>query len=123
MLLCAGDSSSAGIADGALINRSGMGFGPHQRSLAECRGVREVVLVAGREQAWLGVAAGAGQLRPLAVAQLPVPAPRRRRSWLTQLPSVPVMNPQIFRDLGDRLAGLPDQPDRAFPEVAVELPS
>src|SRR5436190_22773110 len=47
---------------------------------------------------------------------------------LPTVPGHPVLqrarvNPQVPGHLRDRLARLPDQPDRAFPEIPVELPA
>ena len=47
----------------------------------------------------------------------------RRLSAFTQFPRVPSFDAQVTGHLRDRLAGLPDQPDRALPEVRIELPA
>jgi hypothetical protein len=48
---------------------------------------------------------------------------RQRLSAFSQLPSVPALTPRPFGHLRDRPAGLPDQPDRALPEIGIELPA
>jgi hypothetical protein len=32
------------------------------------------------------------------------------------------IDPEVSRDLGDRLAGIPDDADRTLPELRIELP-
>src|SRR6266496_2640188 len=63
------------------------------------------------------------QLRPLVLAQRAVPALAAAPVHADPVAQRPVVDPQLSRDLRDRLAGLPDQPDRALLEVLVELPS
>ena len=47
-------------------------------------------------------------------------SPRASRSCFTQFASVPVVDPQIPRDLRDRLTGLPHDAHRTRPELRIE---
>ncbi len=49
-----------------------------------------------------------------------LPAPPVQRDPVAQRPLV---DPELAGHLRDRLAGLPDDPHRAVPEIAVELPA
>src|SRR6185436_7701800 len=64
-----------------------------------------------------------GQLRPLILRQGPVRIAAAPLIRVHPVPQGPLVDPEIPGDLRDRLAGLPDQPDRALPEVLIERPA
>src|SRR5215469_4518953 len=64
-----------------------------------------------------------GQLGPLILAQRPVTLTAAAPVSVHPVAQGPGVDAQIPGHLRDRLAGLPDQPHRALPEVLVELPA
>jgi hypothetical protein len=52
-----------------------------------------------------------------------LPHPTSSRSRHTPVPQRALMDPQVTSDLGDRLPGLQNDPDRPLPELLVVLPS
>src|ERR1039458_4479142 len=63
------------------------------------------------------------QLAPLVLAQLPVPGAAPAPVQVHPVAQGALVDSELPGDLRDRLAGLPDQPYRALPEVLIELPS
>src|SRR5262249_54081843 len=63
------------------------------------------------------------QLRPLILRQRPVRLAAAPLIRVHPVPQRALVDAQVLGDLRDRLAGLPDQPDRALLEVLIELPA
>src|SRR5262249_33858837 len=64
-----------------------------------------------------------GQLRPLTLAQRTAPIAAAARISVHPVAQGARVDAQIPGHLRDRLPGLPDQPDRALPEISAELPA
>src|SRR5207245_2203348 len=62
-------------------------------------------------------------LRPLILTQRTAAIPAAPGISVDPVAQGARVDPQVPGDLRDRLAGLPDQPDRAFPEIVIELPA
>src|SRR5262249_62248229 len=63
------------------------------------------------------------QLRPLILAQHPAAIAAAALVGVHPVAQGARVDSQIPGHLRDRLPGLPDQPDRALPEISVELPA